>query len=199
MAATLSAVQNLTLDGVAQGPGTPEEDTRDGFTQGGWAGPYQDPSALEVAGEGMAQTAGVLFGRRTYENFEQAWGGGTGNPFSAFLDATPKYVASRTLSAPLSWANSTLLQGELAASVTALKESLEGAIVVLGSNDVLRQLLRADLVDSLSLSIHPLVLGSGRQLFPEGLLDGGIPQRFTCTSSMTTSTGVIIANYTRER
>ena len=103
MPAMLSAVQNITLDGVGQAPGTPEEDTRDGFTHGGWAGAYQDAAALEAAGEGMASTAGVLFGRRTFENFEQAWGGGSDNPFSAFLDASPKFVVSRTLTAPLSW------------------------------------------------------------------------------------------------
>lgn len=199
MPATLSAVQNITLDGVAQAPGTPEEDTRGGFPHGGWAGPYQDPAALEAAGEGMASTAGVLFGRRTYENFEQAWGGGSGNPFSAFLDATPKFVASRTLTAPLSWQGSTLLTGELTSAVADLKASLVGDLVVLGSNDLLRQLLRADLVDALSLSIHPLVLGTGRQLLPGEVLDGGAPQRFALASSTVTSTGVVIANYVRER
>jgi len=190
--ARISVVENITLDGVAQGPGTAEEDTRGGFTAGGWAGRFVDAVAMEASQAGMADTTGILFGRRTWADFERAWGGGSGNPFSAFLDRIPKYVCSRTLHAPLSWQNSVLLEGEAVDTVTRLKAEATGAITVLGSIDLVRSLARADLVDEYVLQIHPIVLAQGRRLF-----DGWVPAEFALARTVTTGTGVIMATYQR--
>jgi dihydrofolate reductase len=99
---------NLTLDGVMQAPGRPDEDTRGGFEHGGWAAPY---AAMASAGEAMSNVGAMLFGRRTYEDFYSVWPKRTDSPYSAFLDNIPKYVASTTLKEPLPWKNSTLLKG----------------------------------------------------------------------------------------
>ena len=188
----ITAVENVTLDGVMQAPGAPDEDTRGGFAHGGWALPYNDEVQAEIMGRGMAREGGLLFGRRTYENFMQAWAGRDDNPFSAVLDARRKYVASTTLREPLPWQNSALLTGNAASAVQELKTTApEDELVVLGSGELLRALLRADLVDQLQLLIHPLALGSGTQLFPA---DGPrVP--FVLADSVTTTTGVVIATY----
>jgi dihydrofolate reductase len=188
----ITAVENITLDGVMQAPGHPEEDTRDGFEHGGWAVPYSDPVQAQVMGEGMAREGALLFGRRTYESFMRAWAGRDDNPFSPVLDARMKYVASSTLEEPLPWRNSTLLAGDAAETVRELKATApEDDLAVLGSGELVRTLLRAGLVDTLQLLIHPLVLGSGTQLFDA---DGPrIP--LTLTDSLTTTTGVVIGTY----
>nr|WP_062330138.1 dihydrofolate reductase family protein [Herbidospora sakaeratensis] len=183
--------ESVTLDGVMQAPGRADEDTRGGFRHGGWAGPYADPVMMRVMGAGMAATGAILFGRRTYEDFFAVWHGRTdGNPFTAKLDATPKYVVSRTLSR-LVWPNSTLLTGE---GVAELKKDVDGDIVVLGSGELVRALLARGLVDRMVLSVHPLVLGSGRRLCP----DDGPPAAFRLVESVPTGTGVIIATYEME-
>jgi dihydrofolate reductase len=110
-------VNNVTLDGVMQAPGRPDEDLRGGFRYGGWAMPYNDPVKASVMAEGMAGGGDLLFGRRTYEDFYHIWHGRTDNPFSEVLDNSRKYVASRTLSEPLPWKNSTLLEGDAADAV----------------------------------------------------------------------------------
>jgi dihydrofolate reductase len=185
------AVVSLTLDGVMQAPGRKDEDTRGGFAHGGWAGPYFDPVMMQTMGEGMSQGGPMLFGRLTYEDFHKVWPARTDNPFSKVLDEGQKYVASRTLREPLPWQNSTLLAGEAAKSVARLKQEPGKDVVVLGSGELLRTLLKHDLVDSLVLSVHPLVLGSGRRLFDAD----DVRHRYRLVKSVPTTTGVVIATY----
>lgn len=190
--ARICVVESVSLDGVMQGLGSPDEDTRGGFTRGGWGRPYSDEVAMEEAGKGMADTTAILFGRLTYLKMAAFWPHQTdGNPFTAMLDRTPKYVVSKTLAEPLEWQNSFRLDG--IDDVARLKDELEGNIVVLGSGELVRALTLERLVDQYSLSIHPIVLGGGTRLFP----DQGVFDEFRLVSSVPTSTGVIIATYER--
>jgi dihydrofolate reductase len=182
---------SLSLDGVMQAPGRPDEDTRGGFGHGGWALPYFDPVMGKVAAEGMAKMPALLLGRRTYEDFYDVWPKRTGNPFTEVLNNAQKYVASTTLGEPLPWGNSTLLQGDAAAAVAALKGQPGHDLVVLGSGVLVQSLMRHNLVDEYVLSIHPLVLGSGRRLFP----DGSPYTALRLVDTKTTTTGVVIATY----
>ena len=183
--------ENLTLDGVMQSPAGPDEDRRDGFEHGGWAPPYFDQIMGDVAAEGMAKGGAMLFGRRTFEQFASFWSTQPDdNPFAAVLNNRQKYVASRTLEEPLSWKNSTLLRGDAMEAVAKLKEQPD-ELVVLGSGELVRSLMRAGLVDEYVLQIHPLVLGSGRRLFP----DGGASTALRLVDTKTTTTGVVIATY----
>jgi dihydrofolate reductase len=186
---------SLTLDGVMQAPGRPDEDTRDGFQHGGWAIAYSDPVMAELATKDMANTGSILLGRRTYEDFYSFWPHQTDNPSTEVLDNTLKYVASTTLQEPLPWRNSALLQGDAADAVAALKRQQDKDMVVLGSGELARSLVRRDLVDRFVLLIHPLVLGSGRRLFQ----DGGPLARLRLVDARTTTTGVVIATYQKER
>jgi dihydrofolate reductase len=149
------AFESVTLDGVMQAPGRPDEDRRGGFEHGGWAARYADEESGRMASEGMASNGGLLFGRRTYEDFYEVWPNRTDNPFTEILDKTPKYVASRTLADRLPWQNSTLLDGEASKAVAKLKRDVDGDFVVLGSGELVRSLLRDDLVDRFVLLIHP--------------------------------------------
>jgi dihydrofolate reductase len=183
--------ENLTLDGVMQSPAAPDEDRRGGFERGGWAPPYFDQVMGDWAAEGMARGGALLFGRRTFEQFASFWPTQPDdNPFATVLNNRQKYVASRTLEEPLSWRNSTLLQGDAMEAVATLKEQLDD-LVVLGSGELVRSLMQADLVDEFVLLIHPLVLGSGRRLFP----DGGPSAALRLVDTKTTTTGVVIATY----
>jgi len=182
---------NLTLDGVMQAPGRPDEDTRDGFAHGGWAAPYFDPVMARVAAEGIATMPALLFGRRTYQDFYAVWPHRAGNPFTEVLNNAQKYVASTTLQEPLPWKNSTLLAGDAGATVAALKARSPKDFVVLGSGALVQSLMRHNLVDEYALSIHPLVLGSGRRLFP----DGSPFAALRLVDTKTTTTGVVIATY----
>jgi dihydrofolate reductase len=184
-------VENVTLDGVMQAPGRPDEDTRGGFERGGWALPYNDEVMARAMGERMARGGPLLLGRRTYEDLHGFWPRQAANPFTEVLNAARKYVASRTLEEPLPWQNSTLLRGDAADAVAALKEEPGEDIGVLGSGDLLQALMRRGLVDEFVLLIHPLVLGSGRRLFR----DGGPPAALRLSDSVTTTTGVMIATY----
>jgi dihydrofolate reductase len=179
--ATVTVFTSLTLDGVMQAPGRPDEDTRDGFAHGGWAVPYMDEVMGRFAAKGMGGPGSLLLGRRTYQ---------TDNPFTEVLDNTRKYVASTTLREPLPWRNSTLLAGDAADAVARLREQPGDDLTVLGSGELVRSLMRRDLVDEYVLQIHPLVLGSGRRLFPEG-----VHAALRLVDSVTTTTGVIIATY----
>jgi dihydrofolate reductase len=185
---------SLTLDGVMQAPGRPDEDTRGGFAHGGWAQRYSDPVMASVATEDMADTGSILLGRRTYEDFYSYWPHQTDNPFTEVLDNTQKYVASTTLREPLPWRNSTLLEGDAAEAVAGLKRQQGKDMVVLGSGELAQALMRRNLVDRYVLLIHPLVLGTGRRLFP----DGGAPATLRLVDSKTTTTGVVIATYRQE-
>jgi len=182
---------SLTLDGVMQAPGRADEDTRGGFQHGGWAIPYFDPVMAGVAAEGMAKMPALLLGRRTYEDFYSVWPNRTDNPFTEVLNKSQKYVASTTLKEPLPWVNSTLLSGDAAAAVSKLKEQENKDLAVLGSGELIRSLMSHNLVDEYVLSIHPLVLGSGRRLFA----DSGRLAALRLIDSKTTSTGVVIATY----
>src|SRR5262245_13114846 len=134
---------NLTLDGVMQAPGRPDEDPRGGFAHGGWANmqvrtPEADPVLASVAGESMANTGALLLGRRTYEDFYGYWPKQTDNPFTEVLNTTQKYVASTTLAEPLAWSNSTLLEGDAGEAVATLKRQLGKDLVVLGSGELVQ-------------------------------------------------------------
>lgn len=182
---------NLTLDGVMQAPGRPDEDRRGGFVHGGWARPYFDPVMGRAAAEGIARAPALLFGRRTYEDFYAVWPKRMDNPFTEVLNNARKYVASTTLQEPLPWSNSTLLSGDAAAAVATLKSQPGKDLVVLGSGELVQSLMRRNLVDEFVLSIHPLVLGSGRRLFPDGCPFAAL----RLVETKTTTTGVVIATY----
>jgi dihydrofolate reductase len=183
---------NLTVDGVMQAPSDHDEDRRGGFEHGGWAPPYFDQVMADVAAEGIAKGGALLFGRRTYEQFASFWSTQPDdNPFAAVLNERQKYVASTTLEEPLAWRNSTLLQGDAMEAVATLKEQPGGDLVVLGSGELVQSLMRGNLVDEYVLLIHPLVLGSGRRLFP----DGGSAASLRLVDTKTTTTGVVIATY----
>ncbi|MEU8824774.1 dihydrofolate reductase family protein [Streptomyces sp. NPDC048636] len=185
-------IEHLTLDGVMQAPGHPEEDPRDGFRHGGWANRNQDPAMQQVMGRHMSSTWSLLTGRTTYERFADYWPKQPPNPFTDALNRVQKYVASTTLTEPLTWQNSTLLKGDAADAVSGLKEELPENLVVFGSGVLVRSLLERNLVDTFVLLIHPLVLGSGRRLFPDS---GSDLSAFELVDSVTTGTGVIIATY----
>jgi dihydrofolate reductase len=183
-------VNNVTLDGVMQAPARPDEDRRGGFTRGGWALPYNDEVMAQRMGRNMSQGGSLLLGRRTYEDFYGVWPSRTDNPYTEVLNNTRKYVASTTLAEPLPWQNSTLLQGDAAQAVARLRQQPGKDLVVLGSGALIHSLLPHHLIDEFVLLIHPLVLGSGRRLFPDG---AAVALRLT--DSVTTTTGVVIATY----
>jgi dihydrofolate reductase len=186
-------VENVTLDGVMQAPGGADEDARGGFRHGGWARPYADQVMADTLGRGMSEDGAMLFGRRTYEQFYGFWSTQTdGNLYTEILNRKHKYVASRTLAEPLPWQNSSLLDGDAADAVAALKREAEGDLVVLGSGELVRSLTRAGLVDAYTLSIHPLTLGTGARLFAEGEDAYGTLE---LVEAVPTTTGVIIATY----
>jgi dihydrofolate reductase len=179
---------NLTLDGVMQAPARPDEDRRGGFEHGGWGAPY---NAMTQAGESTPTFGALLLGRRTYEDFYAVWPKRKDSPFSALLDNMQKYVASTTLSEPLPWINSTLLKGDAAETVARLKQEPGPDLVIMGSGELVQSLMRANLIDEYVLLIHPLLLGSGRRLFP----DGGTFATLRLVRATTTSNGVVVATY----
>jgi dihydrofolate reductase len=183
--------QNVTLDGVMQAPGRPDEDRRGGFQYGGWAVPYADLEMGKAAGESMATTGGLLFGRRTYEDFNKVWPNQKDSPFTDILNNTQKYVASTTLSEPLPWMNSTLLKGNVPDAVADLKVQLDKDIVIMGSGELVQTLMKHNMIDMYMLLIHPLILGTGRRLFADD-------SQFTAlqlVDTQTTTTGVVTASY----
>ena len=182
---------NMTLDGVIQGPGRPDEDPRGGFEYSGWAAPYADPNMGKTVGESMATTGGILLGRRTYEDFYDFWPKQKNNPFTDVLNNARKYVASTKLKEPLPWMNSTLLKGDAMKAVAKLKKQSEKDIVVLGSGKLVQSLMDKNLIDRYILLIHPLVLGDGKRLFANG--SPHTPLKLVSTEL--TQTGVIITTY----
>ncbi len=183
----------VTLDGVMQSPGRAEEDTRDGFTYGGWAVPYSDEAAVAKVGERLAELTdgnfAWLFGRYSYEEMLTYWNSESG-PFKDPLNNIRKYVASSNPEARLDWPNSTLLHDDVPAAVADLKQSAHTNLVIMGSAVLIGSLIATDLIDEYLLMIAPLVLGIGRRMFPEG-----VHAALRLTDSMTTSTGAIIATY----
>ena len=184
----------VTLDGVVQGLGRPDEDTRDGFAHGGWGRRYNDEVMGREMAKGMAAPGDMLLGRRTWQDFITAWGRLTdGNPVTTHMNAATKYVVSRTLGDTDAWQNSILLRGDAIATVAELKAQPGGDLSIIGSASLVRSLHAAGLIDRYTLLIHPLTLGSGTRLF-----EGPAPlTEFELTGSVTTTTGVIIAHYAR--
>lgn len=187
----ISALESVTLDGVMQGLGRLDEDTRNGFTEGGWGDGYQDEVSMEFMGEGMSGSGAMLFGRRTYEDLLSYWTSTTDpNPFTDYLTHALKYVVSRSAGTELAYPNSTLLAGEANETVQSLKADIDQDITVIGSGELVRSLHAAGLMDEYVLQIHPIVLGSGTKLFGESDRRDLVLER-----SVPTSTGVIIAHY----
>ena len=191
----LVVIEFLSLDGVMQAPGAPDEDTEGGIEHGGWAMPYMDEVLGRHAAEGMAETDAHLFGRKTYEIMASYWPKAPKeDPFAEHLNNTAKFVASTTLQAA-EWQNSTLIKGDVKEEVTKLKEQSGKNIEVLGSGELVQTLMRDDLVDEYSLTIYPIVLGRGKRLFR----NSDETRRLSLVDSKTTSTGGVILTYRRDR
>ncbi len=189
---TIEVVNHVTLDGVMQAPAHPDEDRRGGFEHGGWATPYSDEVQGQYMGARMSSGGGrLLLGRWTYEKFENAWRKQPAdNPIRRVLEASTKYVVSRS-QRELGWQNSVLLEGDAVDTVAELKSREDGNIVILGSGELVRALLAHGLIDAFILTIHPLVLGSGRRLFG----DDGALAKFKLVESKPTTTAVLITRY----
>jgi dihydrofolate reductase len=188
---TLLIVEFVTLDGVMQSFGGPDEDRDGGFEHGGWGAPYSDEMIGQRAAEGMPGTTAYLFGRRTYEKMAAHWPHQSDdNPIAAHLNATPKYVVTHTL-ASLDWAGSEILDGDAVESINQLKAHGDGTITVLGSGVLVQALIANDLIDEYQLFVHPLVLGTGKRLFRD--TPRPLPMRLIdCTP---TTTGVLSLRY----
>jgi dihydrofolate reductase len=184
----------LTLDGVMQAPGGPDEDRDGGFRHGGWLVPYFDETFAAIMGEWTTQAGAFLLGRKTYEMFAASWPNATdpADEAAKALNTRPKYVASRTLD-KLTWNNSHLLRGNVAEEVLKLKAREGGEIQVHGSSNLLQELLRHDLIDTLRIWHFPVVVGAGKRLFGEG----AIPRAFQLVESRQTATGAVLHVYER--
>ena len=183
----------MTLDAVVQAPGDPEEDTSGGFRHGGWSLPYFEETAMSWTVENLNGAAAFLLGRRTYELFAAHWPNASEEerPLSGPLNSKPKYVASGTLSEPLGWQNSTLLNGDASEAVRELKAETDGYLLVIGSAQLARTLIQSDLVDEFRFMIDPLAVGGGKRLFPE---DGEM-RRLELVDGQITGSGAILATY----
>jgi len=186
-------INNVTLDGVMQAPGRPDEDTRDGFEHGGWAAAYSDRATVAKMGERMGEDHAWLFGRHTYEQLLATWNA-RGGPFKEAFNDTQKFVASHDPGARLDWPNSTLLTGDVPAAVADLKRNTTANLVILGSGVLIGSLMAADVIDEYVLMIAPLVLGTGRRLFA-----GGTQTSLRLVETVATSTGVVMTSYERTR
>lgn len=182
----------LTLDGVMEAPNGPRDNPETGFHQGGWAAPFQDADMARISSAGVGGTGALLLGRVTYLEFARAWPNmPPDNAMARHLNSIPKYVWSRTLD-KAEWNNSTILRGDLSEEVTKLKQQPgEGGIAVTGSGQLARALMARDLVDRYVFMICPIVLGSGKRLFVEGMS----PLRLKLIDSQTTGSGVVVLTY----
>lgn len=183
----------VTLDGVMQAPGRPDEDTRGGFEHGGWAVPYGDEAMVAKMGERMGEDRAFLFGRRTYEQRLASWND-RGGPFKDALNNTVKFVASGDPAARLEWPNSKLLHGDVPGAVANLKQSSSSNLVIMGSGVLIGSLMAGDVIDEYLLMMAPLVLGTGRRLFAPG-----VQASLRLVESVTTRTGMVMATYERGR
>ena len=183
----------MTLDGVVQAPAYPDEDTSGGFEHGGWHTRYFDDLSMSWVVENVSGAGGFLLGRRTYESFAAHWPNASEEeqPLAEPLNTRPKYVASRTLSEPLEWQNSTVLQGDVAEAVAALKRQDGGDLLVIGSTALVQTLVGHDLVDEFRVMVDPLVVGGGKRLFR----DDGARRPLRLVDSQVTTTGAIVATY----
>jgi dihydrofolate reductase len=192
---TIEVVNHMTLDGVMQAPADPDEDRSGGFEHGGWALPYQDEVQGEYMGRRMSsggsRGGALLMGRRTYDKMAGFWPKQPeDNMIRQVVTRSTKYVVSRTLREPVEWENTVVLRGDAVEDVSELKAREDRNIVILGSAELIHALLPHGLIDALILTIHPLVLGTGKKLFPEGTL-----AKFRLAESKPTTTGVLIARY----
>jgi len=183
----------VSLDGVVQAPGSPNEDKSGGFRHGGWHLRYFDEMSRNWVVANLTEAGGYLFGRRTYENFAGHWPNASAEEqvLAQPLNTKPKYVASTTLAEPLAWQNSTLLKGDVSAAVAALKQKDGGDLLVIGSAKLLQSLVDHDLVDEFRLMIDPLVVGGGKRVFG----NDGVLRQLRLVESRVTTTGAILATY----
>jgi dihydrofolate reductase len=187
----LIVMEFLSLDGVSQGPGSPDEDTSDGFTAGGWLVPHIDEEFLRLVLGWVDGADAFLFGRRTYENFARDWPKkDPDDPFAPRMNGLPKYVASHSL-ATAEWAPTTILSGDVPAQVAELKRQPGRELQIHGSAQLAQSLLAAGLIDELRLVIAPVVVGTGRRLFP----DGGAPAGLRLVGNRTTPGGLTALTY----
>jgi dihydrofolate reductase len=180
----------LTLDGVMQAPGGPEEDPSGGFAYGGWSVNYWDDQMGKIMGEAMSTPFDLVLGRKTYEIFAGHWPHATDDPAAKPLNDATKYVASRTLSS-VDWSNSVLIEGDVGDGIAALKQESGPELQVHGSGNLIQTLLRHNLIDEYRLWIFPLVVGAGKRLFSDGTTPAGLK----LIDSKVSSTGVVIATY----
>jgi dihydrofolate reductase len=186
----ITVINHLTLDGVMQAPGDANEDTRGGFAHGGWAAPRNAPEMFAAIGERMAKpNCGLLLGHFSYDGMLSAWNA-RGGPFKEALNQMHKYVASASATTKLPWPNSTLLHGDVPAAVADLRKQ-EGQLVIMGSGQLIRSLMPHGLIDEYLLMIHPIVMGTGRKLFDQGVAATDLK----LVSSVATATGVIIGTF----
>jgi len=182
----------MTLDGVIQAPGGPEEDPSGGFAHGGWSVNYWDDVMGQVIGEAMAVPYDLLLGRKTYEIFAAHWPYADDDPMAHKLNQATKYVASSTLNV-LTWNNSKRITGDIAAEVARLKDQEGPELQVQGSSQLIQALLAHELVDEFRLWIFPVVVGNGKRLFGEGAMPTGL----TLVDTKTSATGVVMNTYRR--
>lgn len=190
----ITLIDFMTLDGVVQAPGGPDEDTDGGFAHGGWSHPYFDVDVMGPAIDDLLQRSeALLFGRRTWEGMAAAWPGRAGDPFADRMNAVPKYVASRTLSQDdLHWNNSHLLDpADAIAAIGDLRERDGGLVQIWGSATLARQLIAADLVDEYVLMVEPILVGGGKRVFPED----GIARTLELVQAVPAATGTIVCTY----
>lgn len=182
----------VTLDGVIQSPGYPDEDPSGGFEAGGWQQPYFDDVFGKALIDGLTSCGGLLLGRRTYDIFAAHWPNTPADdPVAPIMNGLQKYVVSRTLDDPPLWTNSHLVRGDVAEAVADLKARDGGDLRVIGSGQLVQSLIEHELVDEYALMIHPLVIGRGKRLFP----DGSPPTPLRLLESTSTTTGVLITSY----
>jgi dihydrofolate reductase len=193
---SIIVVEFLTLDGVMQAPGDPDEDRSGGFDKGGWQRDYFDDTLGSAIIAALGETGGFLLGRRTYEIFAAHWPKQPAeDPLAGTFNDLPKWVVSTSLREPLGWQNSTLIRGDVAAGIARIRAGDGKAIQVIGSGELVQTLIRHDLVDEYRLMIHPIVMGTGKRLFH----DDGVMARLRLVESKPTTTGVIIARYEPNR
>ena len=187
----LVVIEFVSLDGVMQGLGSPDEDRDGGFEHGGWAAPYFDDGQQQAAINGLQSTSAYLLGRRTYEKMLGFWlSQPDSNPMAEHLNTTLKYIATRALT-QFAWANTERLNGTLSRAVSELKARGQGNIAVLGSGVLVSELMARDLVDEYRIFLHPLLIGSGKRLFPKLAK----PKPLHLTGCTTTTTGVLLLSY----
>jgi dihydrofolate reductase len=184
------AITHVTLDGVMQAPGGPQEDPRNGFTRGGWSTAFGDDASGQVINKIVSGEFGLLLGRRTYEIFAAYWPNHGDNPIGKAFNQATKYVATHSLD-QLDWKNSQRIDGDAVAGIRRLKNSAGPELHIWGSGDLLQSLIAADLVDEYRIWVYPVLLGKGKRLFENGVP----PRKLALVESQTTSDGVLLNTY----